>query len=71
MGICESVLCGDHPSDLRRVREVRGLSTKAITGVTTHIGGEAGDTAKTNGDLSNTAAMATGFFWLRQELKKC
>ena len=62
MGICESVLCGDHPSDLRRVREVRGLSTKAINGATSNIGGEAGNTAKTNGVLSNTAAMATGLF---------
>ena len=57
MGICESVLCGGHPSDLRRVREQRGLSTRAITG------GEVGNTAKTNGVLSNTAAMVTGFFF--------
>ena len=63
MGICESVLCGGHPSDLRRVREVRGLSTRDITG---DIGGEGGNTAKTNGVLSNTAAMITGFFFKQQ-----
>ena len=63
MGICESVLCGGHPSDLRRVREVRGLSTRAINGVTSDIRGELGNTANTNGVLGNTAAMVTGFFF--------
>ena len=62
MGICESVLCGGHPSDLRRVREVQGLSTKTKATVTRVSGGvdniengEAVVLTKTNGVLSSAA----------------
>ena len=60
MGICESVLCGGHPSDLRRVREVQGLSTKAAVtrvsgGVDNIENGEAVVLTKTNGVLSSAA----------------
>lgn len=58
MGICESVLCGGHPSDLRRVREVQGLSTKtAVTraseGLEDIENGGIGVITKTNGVLSS------------------
>ena len=54
MGICESVLCGGHPSDLRRVREVHGLSKVAVTRASEGLENiENGVLTKTNGVLSS------------------
>ena len=75
MGICESVLCGGHPSDLRRVREVQGLSTKAaVTRVSGGLedieNGGAGVLTTTNGVLSS-AATGNSIPFVNYVLSEC